>query len=341
MRRDMTAKKASVLICASLVAASFGGAANQEKSLDPELLIAKARSNEILWTDGTPKTGLRADVQVADGHGGWATAQYAFAWESSSKWREEIRFTNYDRLRIGSGKGYWQTSNLDYEPEIIFQLDEILHVKALIDLSADETLGKVKQHKRHGVTEDCTDVKNKFEAARTLCFDDSTGALVAVEHPMIALSHIEYSDFHSVAGRVVPYDIRATNDGRVVASVKVTTVGGLAEKDGALFSVPANAEFWACCDNMQTAKWPTPHQTMPVYPTAAKANHEQGTVVFYAVIEADGSVSHLTPIRLAAPDLVASAADAVRTWRYNATSCDGKPIRRETQIAVVFTLGGP
>jgi len=92
---------------------------------------------------------------------------------------------------------------------------------------------------------------------------------------------------------------------------------------------------------MQESNWPEPRQTMPVYPPAAKANHEQGTVVFYAVVEADGSVSHLTPIRMAAPDLVAAAADAVRTWRYKPETCDGKPIRRETRIAVVFTLGGP
>jgi hypothetical protein len=298
------------------------------------------RSTEIVWTEGTPKLALRSDLQVPTGRGGWATAQYAFSWASPSQWREEIKFTNYDRLRIGSEKGYWQTSNLNYKPEIVFQLDEMLDIKTLIDVSPAETLGKVKQRKEHGVTEDCTDVKNKFGPERTLCFDDSTGALVAVEHPMSGISRIEYSDFHSLGGKILPFEIRATNDGSSVASVKVTALGDFPGNETTLFSVPANAEFWADCDDMQIPKWPEGHQTLPVYPMAAKAKHEQGMVVFYAIVEADGSVSHLTPIRMAAADLVVSAADAVRTWRYTPAICDGKPIRRETQISTVFTLGG-
>jgi TonB family protein len=339
MGRDMADNKTLVLTSTFLIVASAGWAAKKGGSVDPESLIAKARSKEILWTEGTPKLALRAELKAANAQGGEAAAQYVFAWASQSQWREEIKFADYDRLRIGSEKGYWQTSNLNYKPEAVFQLDEMLHVKDLIDLSPDETLGKVKHRKKHGVAEDCTDVKNKLGTERTLCFDDSTGALAAVEHPTTGISSIEYSDFHSVAGEILPFEARATNDGRLIASMKVTAVGSFAEKDGALFSVPANAEFWAHCDDMQGAK--LAHQTMPVYPTAAKANHEQGTVVFYAVVEADGSVSHLAPIRMATPDLVASAADALRTWRYKPATCDGKPIRLETQISVVFTLDGP
>lgn len=337
----MTALKILVLMFTYLIVSSPAWPAKKGESVDPESLIAKARSAEILWTEGTPKLALRAELQVANGQGGSATAQYVLAWASPSKWREEIKFLDYDRLRIGSGKGYWQTSNLNYEPEVIFELDEMLHIRDLIDLSSGETLGKVKRRKNHGVAEDCADVKNKFGTARTLCFDESTGALVAVGHPMDGISSIEYSDFRSVAGEILPFEARATNDGDAIASMKVTAVGGLADEDVALFSIPANAEFWAHCDNMQTASWPEPKQAMPVYPTAAKANHEQGTVVFYAVIEADGSISHLTPIRLASPDLVASAADAVRTWRYQVTTCDGKPIRHQAQISVKFSLGEP
>lgn len=339
MRGDMADNKALLLMLTCLIVASSGWAAKKEGSVDPESLIAKARSKEILWTQGTPRLALRAELQVPSGQDGSATAQYVFAWASPSQWREEIKFANYDRLRIGSEKGYWQTSNLNYEPEVVFQLDEMLHIKDLINLSLGETLGKVKHHKKHGVAEDCTDVKNKFGTERTLCFDDSTGALVAVEHPMTGITSIEYSDFHSVAGEILPFEARATKDGRAIASMKVTAVGSFGEKDAALFSVPANAEFWAHCDDMQGGK--LAHQTMPVYPMAAKTKHEQGTVVFYAVVEADGSVSHLAPIRMAAPDLVASAADALRTWRYKPATCDGKPIRLETQISVIFTLGGP
>jgi hypothetical protein len=338
MRRDMAENRALAFLFTWLVVASSGWAAKKEGSVDPESLIVKVRTTEILWTEGTPKFALQAELHLTNEQGGWAT--YVFAWVSPSRWREEIRFTNYDRLRIGSEKGYWQTSNLNYKPAIVSQFDEMLHIKALINVSPDETLSKVKQRKQHGVTEDCTDIKNKFGPDRTLCFDDSTGALVAVDHPMTDISRIEYGDFRSVGGKILPFEIRASNDGRAVASVKVTAVGDFSGNEGTLFNVPTNAEFWAQCDDMQSARWPEQRPKLPVYPMAAKVNHEQGMVEFYAIIEADGSVSHLAPIRMAAADLVASAADAVRTWRYKPATCDGKPIRLETQIGVVFTLGG-
>lgn len=323
------------LALAWLVLASSGSGATKKRAIELESLIAKARSKEILWTEGTPKLAVRGEIEVANGEGGSAPGQYLFVWASPSQWQEEIKFINYERRRIGNEKGYWQTSNLNYEPEFIFQLDEMLHINALIDLSQDETLGRVKQRKEQGITEDCTDVKNKFGTARTLGFDDSTGALVAAEHLAANISRIEYSDFRSVAGKILPFEFRATQYGGAVASMMVGAVGDFGD-EAALFSVPADAEFWAHCNGMPTAMWPEPGRTMPVYPMAAMANHEQGTVVFYAVVEADGSVSHFTPIQIAAPDLVASAADAIRTWRDKPAVCDGKPIRRETQITVVF-----
>ena len=339
MHHDMAGKRTLVLVLTWLVVVSSGWAATKERSVDPESLIVKARSKEILWTEGTPKLALRAEIQVANGQGGWANAEYLFAWASPSQWREEIKFADYDRLRIGSEKGYWQTSTLNYKPEFVFQLDEMLHVNTLLELSQGETLGRVKQREENGITEDCTDVKNKFGTGRTLCFDDSTGALVAVEYSATGIWRIEYSDFRPVAGKILPFEVRATSDGRTVASMKVAAVGDFGD-EAAVFTAPANAEFWARCNDMPTAMQPEPHQARPVYPMAAKAMREQGTVVFYAIVEPDGSVAHLTPIQTAAPDLVAAAAEAVRTWRYKPAICDGKPVRRETRIAVEFTLAG-
>jgi hypothetical protein len=39
-----------------------------------------------------------------------------------------IRFANYDRLRIGNGQGYWQTSGVDYQPVIIVRIDQLLQL---------------------------------------------------------------------------------------------------------------------------------------------------------------------------------------------------------------------
>jgi hypothetical protein len=52
--------------------------------------------------------------------------------------------------------------------------------------------------------------------------------------------------------------------------------------------------------------------------------------MFYGVIEADGTVSHVTLIRGATPSLQSAATDAVRQWRYKPASCGSTPIRIQT-----------
>ena len=64
----------------------------------------------------------------------------------------------------------------------------------------------------------------------------------------------------------------------------------------------------------------------------------QQLLVFYAVIEADGTLSHLTLIQRATPSLESAAADAIRQWHYKPATCGSTPIRVETSIPVDFWL---
>lgn len=60
--------------------------------------------------------------------------------------------------------------------------------------------------------------------------------------------------------------------------------------------------------------------------------------MFHAVIETDGTLSHLTLIQQVTPAPEAAAADAVRQWRYKPAACGSTPFRVETAIAVDFHL---
>ena len=77
----------------------------------------------------------------------------------------------------------------------------------------------------------------------------------------------------------------------------------------------------------------------PIYPAIAKAAHVQGTVVLHAIISKDGAVEQLQ-LMSGPPLLVSSAMDAVRRWRYRPTLLNGEPVEVDTEIQVVFTLGG-
>jgi outer membrane biosynthesis protein TonB len=56
------------------------------------------------------------------------------------------------------------------------------------------------------------------------------------------------------------------------------------------------------------------------------------------VIEADGTLSHLTLIQRATPALESAAAEAIRQWHYKPAVCGLTAIRMETSIPVDFWL---
>jgi len=63
-----------------------------------------------------------------------------------------------------------------------------------------------------------------------MCFDDANGTLVSVDYPRgenqnpPEISRIEYTAFNAVGGKLVPYEIRALRDGKVIAAVKVLEI---------------------------------------------------------------------------------------------------------------------
>jgi periplasmic protein TonB len=78
---------------------------------------------------------------------------------------------------------------------------------------------------------------------------------------------------------------------------------------------------------------------MPVYPQIAKTAHIQGTVLLHAIIDKDGSIQELQYLS-GPPLLMRAAMDAVRQWKYSPTLLNGEAVPVETQIQVIFSLGG-
>jgi TonB family protein len=80
------------------------------------------------------------------------------------------------------------------------------------------------------------------------------------------------------------------------------------------------------------------HQIAPVYPPIAKTAHISGTVVLRAIIARDGTIEQLEVVS-GPPLLLKSAMDAVQQWVYRPTLANGDPVRVDTTISVVYTLG--
>jgi len=332
-----------VLIFAGFCVMTGGWCAAKEEAPSPDALISRAHLQEEIWTDGTPPMLMRAEIQISDSKGALVKGQYTFNWASPSQWREDIRFENYERIRVRDMNGYWQKSGLGYQPQTIFELDTLLHLKDALKVGSRQTLGKTRIRERDGVRQNCTEVKWVASTDRTLCFDEVTGALLSVEYPsgenqhLPQISRIEYDAFTSVGGKLVPYEIRALRDRKVIATVKVLELTKIAEEDPTIFNAPPNSEFWAQCGDGQDRELVA--APPPKYPASARANHESGRVILYAVVEADGSLSHTTIIQRATPGLEAASIEALRQWRYKPAACGQIPLRTETSIPMDFWLG--
>jgi TonB family protein len=75
----------------------------------------------------------------------------------------------------------------------------------------------------------------------------------------------------------------------------------------------------------------------PTYPADAKAAGVQGAVVLRAIISKDGDVENLLVIS-GPKELLASAIDAVKQWKYKPYLLNGQPTEVETTITVNYHM---
>jgi TonB family protein len=76
----------------------------------------------------------------------------------------------------------------------------------------------------------------------------------------------------------------------------------------------------------------------PVYPALARQIRREGRVELRAIISTDGRIES---VEMVGGDVLfeQSALDAVRRWRYRATTLNGVPVKVDTYITVIYTLG--
>jgi protein TonB len=80
-------------------------------------------------------------------------------------------------------------------------------------------------------------------------------------------------------------------------------------------------------------------KVQPVYPAIAKAARVSGTVILQATISKSGTIENLRVV--SGPAMLQQAAlDAVRNWRYKPYLLNGDPVEVDTQVNVIFSLGG-
>jgi len=110
----------------------------------------------------------------------------------------------------------------------------------------------------------------------------------------------------------------------------------LGPSDAPSFQPPAGAEEWDICDSPEPAVLLV--HPLPKYPEVARARSVMGIAQIYAVIETDGTLSHLAVVTSSRPDMDRASLDAVSQWRYKPPVCNGSPLRTHTIITTTFWI---
>jgi protein TonB len=79
------------------------------------------------------------------------------------------------------------------------------------------------------------------------------------------------------------------------------------------------------------------HRVEPDYPEAARMQQVQGPVVLDVHIGADGTVQEMKVVS-GPPLLTAAAMDAVRQWRFQPRTVEGRQVEMQTRITLNFRL---
>jgi protein TonB len=79
------------------------------------------------------------------------------------------------------------------------------------------------------------------------------------------------------------------------------------------------------------------NKVQPMYPPLARQTRISGTVRLHAIIGKNGQVEQLE-VMSGHPLLVQAALDAVKQWKYQATTLNGEPVEVDTTIDVIFSL---
>ena len=78
----------------------------------------------------------------------------------------------------------------------------------------------------------------------------------------------------------------------------------------------------------------------PKYSEIAREARIQGTVILEAIINEDGDIARVRSIKGLPMELTDNAIAAVKTWKYEPATLDGKPVSVYYQLTINFRLNG-
>jgi TonB family protein len=292
-----------------------------------------------------PAFQMKASVQVHyQGEG-----SYQLLWNGPNQWREEIRLPGYTEVQVGGKGTVWIQRSTDFLPLRIYDLHAALGFGSGVSgsgsgptgslvqssLTQKDKIKKIHERKKHGEMQTCIEYEDEVERSSEVCVNESTNTLVRGSSSFNS-SYVG-KDLQPVGGgKVYPRFLSFVENGTTVAKANISEFTTSDQFPPNSFTPPAGVSPQAGCMN------PTPFRLLkkvtPQYPKSARESRTQGLVAIDAWIGLDGIPRIGKVVEQVSPDLEQSSISAVKEWRYEPATCNGKPVEVQTVLRFSYTL---
>jgi hypothetical protein len=219
-----------------------------DQSADSLSMLARAKQLEDLRSDSTVPFVLQAQIRASFSKGP-ATGEYKLTWLADDRWREVLTLGDFRRVRDGVSGGYQQIRSLEYQPQVIFDIDQTLDFASVLQMTSNETAGKVHRRKIAGIEMSCVEIHTKAEVMKEICTDPATGLVVHAVIQSIGISAtIDYSGSITLASKKFPSKVtvkRSNEFAMEITNIRLEPLFGTSDPLPAVD--PLHSEFWRDC----------------------------------------------------------------------------------------------
>jgi TonB family protein len=309
---------------------------------DPrELLQLAASVNGLMGADLKP-WHLKATFKLLDETGAVKDeGTFEEIWASTTKFKRTYIGKNFILTEYGTASGvFLRSGEVPLSEELVTYLyREAVDPLPGIYFRQDSPLELQQRKATNGTVLAC--VSQKIGERWTWCFD-ADRPILRFDMSDVENLHVIRNSFSTFQGHTISGDLQFVQNGKSVLSAHIESLEPLGIINEPDFAPSADAKSIILKKvNVSGAvmQGKLIQNPPPFYPPLAKSQGVQGTVVLKAIIGEDGRVHDVGVV--SGPKILQQAAiDAVKQWRYKPFLLNGEAVEVETEINIVFSLGG-
>jgi TonB family protein len=253
---------------------------------------------------------------------------YTLTWFASDRWRQEVRFAQYQEVQVVKGSKVWTKRSLPFRPLRVQQAIQLLQPVRM----HQGAKFKVENTKKLKLRPD-GDVSNCFIVRdggnlRQSCFDEKSG--MYTRHVLYSGSAFSYLDYMEFGDKLFPKTLQYSDVADLIVQVKVTELKTISAAEDAVLSPLLDTQPQDRCDNPQSAKML--NSKAPDFDAIAYKYLRPGErtdVIVSGVVSTDGNLEDLHVLQTGSNEVNAATINALRKWKFQPALCGEKPVVTE------------